>query len=72
MTNWQIVLAAALIIGLALALIVVAMSRHKKGGVGELNLLGAVALVQTSLAPEGSVMVRGELWRARSRVLLCL
>ncbi|MBA2731439.1 MAG: hypothetical protein H0U54_00965 [Acidobacteria bacterium] len=67
MTNWQIVLAAALIIGLALALIVVAMSRHKKGGVGELNLLGAVALVQTSLAPEGSVMVRGELWRARSR-----
>jgi membrane-bound serine protease (ClpP class) len=67
MTNWQIVLAAALIIGLALALIVVAMSRHKKGGVGELNLLGAVALVQTSLVPEGSVMVRGELWRARSR-----
>ncbi len=67
MTNWQIALAAALIIGLALALIVVAMSRHKKGGVGELNLLGAVALVQTSLVPEGSVMVRGELWRARSR-----
>jgi membrane-bound serine protease (ClpP class) len=67
MTNWQIVLAAALLIALALALIVVAMSRHKKGGAGELNLLGAVALVQTSLAPEGSVMVRGELWRARSR-----
>jgi membrane-bound serine protease (ClpP class) len=50
-----------------LVLIVVAMSRHKKGGVGELDLLGAVALVETSLAPEGSVLVRGELWRARSR-----
>ena len=67
MTTWQIVLAAALIAGLVLALIVIALSRHKKSGVGELNLLGAVALVQTSLAPEGSVLVRGELWRARSR-----
>ena len=67
MTTWQIVLAAALIVGLALSLLVMALSRHKKGGVGELNLLGAVALVQTSLAPEGSVLVRGELWRARSR-----
>ena len=67
MTTWQIVIAAAFIVGLTLALIVVLMSRHKKGGVGELNLLGAVALVQTSLAPEGSVLVRGELWRARSR-----
>lgn len=67
MTTWQIVLAAVLMVGLMLTLIVVAMSRHKKGGAGELNLLGAVALVQTSLIPEGSVLVRGELWRARSR-----
>jgi membrane-bound serine protease (ClpP class) len=67
MSTWQIVLAAALIVGLALALFVAAMSRHKKGGVGDVDLLGAVAFVQTSLAPEGSVMVRGELWRARSR-----
>lgn len=67
MTTWQIALTAALIAGLVLALIIVAMSRHKKGGVGELDLLGAVASVETSLAPEGSVLVRGELWRARSR-----
>ena len=67
MAIWQIVLTAALIVGLVLTLIVVAMSRHKKGGTGELNLLGAVALVQTNLATEGSVLVRGELWRARSR-----
>ena len=67
MSRWQIVLAAALAVGLVLALIVVALSRHKKGGVGDVDLLGAVALVQTSLAPEGSVLVRGELWRARTR-----
>jgi membrane-bound serine protease (ClpP class) len=67
MTIWQIVLAAVFIVGLVLALIVVAMSRHKKSGMGDFDLLGSVALVQTNLAPEGSVMVRGELWRARSR-----
>jgi membrane-bound serine protease (ClpP class) len=67
MSRWQIVLAAALVVGLVQALIVAAMSRHKKGGVGDVDLLGAMALVQTSLAPEGSVLVRGELWRARSR-----
>jgi membrane-bound serine protease (ClpP class) len=67
MSTWQIVLGAALVVGLVLALIVAAMSRHKKSGVGDVDLLGAVGVVQTSLAPEGSVMVRGELWRARSR-----
>ncbi len=67
MSTWQIVLGAALVVGLVLALVVAAMSRHKKRGVGELDLLGALGVVQTSLAPEGSVVVRGELWRARSR-----
>ena len=67
MTTWQIVLAAALLAGLALALIVVTLSRHKKGALGELDLMGARASVETTLEPEGSVLVRGELWRARSR-----
>ena len=67
MSSWQIVLAAALFVGFVLVLFVVALSRHKKGGAGDVDLLGAVAYVQTSLAPEGSVLVRGELWRARSR-----
>ena len=67
MTIWQIVIAAALLASLALALIVVALSRHKKGALGELDLLGARASVETTLEPEGSVLVRGELWRARSR-----
>jgi membrane-bound serine protease (ClpP class) len=72
MSTWQIGLAAALVVGLLLMLIVVALSRHKKSGAGDVNLLGAVALVETSLAPEGSVMVRGELWRARSRTGLTI
>jgi membrane-bound serine protease (ClpP class) len=67
MTIWQIVIAAALLAGLALALIVVALSRHKKGALGELDLMGARASVETTLEPEGSVLIRGELWRARSR-----
>jgi membrane-bound serine protease (ClpP class) len=66
MISWQIVLAAALVAGLALALIVVMLSRHKKSGVGELDLLGALAVVEETLEPEGSVLVRGELWRART------
>ncbi|HUQ32767.1 MAG TPA: NfeD family protein [Pyrinomonadaceae bacterium] len=65
MISWQIVLVAALVASLALALFVVMMSRHKKAGVGELDLLGAQAVVEATLEPEGSVLVRGELWRAR-------
>lgn len=39
--------------------------RHKKAGTGEVTLVGALASVEESLAPEGAVLVRGELWRAR-------
>ena len=57
---------ASAVVILALAAIA-ALSRHKKAGVGELDLIGAVAVVETSLEPEGSVLVRGELWRAVAR-----
>ena len=60
-----ITLASAVLI-LVLATIAV-LSRHKKAGTGELDLVGAVALVETNLEPEGSVLVRGELWGARVR-----
>ena len=60
-----VVLASAVLI-LVLAAIA-ALSRHKKAGTGELNLVGAVAFAETNLEPEGSVLVRGELWRARVR-----
>ncbi len=40
-------------------------SRHKKAAVGEINLMGTIALVEEELSPEGAVLARGELWRAR-------
>lgn len=45
---------------------VAALSRHKKRAVASLDLANALAVVETTLQPEGSVIVRGELWRARS------
>jgi membrane-bound serine protease (ClpP class) len=65
MTASLIVLVAALVGVVALIMVVVAASRHKKAAKGELDLLGAIASVETALEPEGSVLVRGELWRAR-------
>jgi membrane-bound serine protease (ClpP class) len=49
------------------AVYAVLLSRHKKAGTGQLKLMNAPALVETALEPEGSVLVHGELWRARSR-----
>ena len=48
------------------AAVVAALSRHKKAGSGDIKLIGEIATVETRLAPEGTVIVRGELWRARS------
>lgn len=67
MTAWQLVFIASLVSGLILGLGVVALWRHKKAAVCELDLLGSMASVETSLEPEGAVMIRGELWPARSR-----
>ena len=58
-------MAGALLI--AAAIYVIAISRHHKGATGEFELIGAQARVKTALEPEGSVLVRGELWRARTR-----
>jgi membrane-bound serine protease (ClpP class) len=63
----QIVLVALFAAALVLALVIVAVSRHQKAAMGELDLMGALASVETTLEPEGSVLIRGELWRARSR-----
>ncbi|HEX8775440.1 MAG TPA: NfeD family protein [Pyrinomonadaceae bacterium] len=43
------------------------LSRHKKAATGRLELMNVPALVETALEPEGSVLVDGELWRARAR-----
>jgi membrane-bound serine protease (ClpP class) len=56
-----------LVIYLCLAIaIVVILWMNKKSGIGDLHLIGAMAQVQTKLDPEGTVILRGELWAARS------
>ena len=56
---------AALIV--ALAVVVLLLWRHKKAGMGKIDLIGKRGSVESALEPEGSVMVDGELWRARTR-----
>jgi membrane-bound serine protease (ClpP class) len=51
---------------LAILIILAAMSRHKKSATNEIRLLGSQARVDSPLGPEGTVLVQGELWRARS------
>ena len=51
---------------LAVLIVVAAMSRHKKSATSEIRLIGSRAQVDSPLAPEGTVLVHGELWRARS------
>ena len=47
--------------------LVVALYHHKKSGAGDIKLIGEVARVDTTLDPEGTVIVVGELWRAKSK-----
>ena len=51
---------------LALLLIVAVLSRHIKSATSEIRLIGSRAQVDSSLTPEGTVLIHGELWRARS------
>lgn len=52
---------------IAAALYLVILSRHHKSATGDFELIGALAFVEARLEPEGAVLVRGELWRARTR-----
>ena len=56
----------ALTVALSLA-IVVALYRHKKASSGPIGVMGQTGEVASDLVPEGTVLVHGELWRARSR-----
>jgi membrane-bound ClpP family serine protease len=48
-------------------LIVIALYVHKRAAAGDIKLIGEIAQVDTKLDPEGTVIVCGELWRARSK-----
>jgi membrane-bound serine protease (ClpP class) len=54
-------------VGLGLALFLAIVSRHKKSSTGSVKLIGLTGFVQTMLDPTGTVIIDGELWRARSR-----
>ena len=60
------VLAIIAIFTALVAAVVIALSRHKKAASGDIKLIGEMATVETCLEPEGTVIVRGELWPARS------
>jgi membrane-bound serine protease (ClpP class) len=47
--------------------IVVALYQHKKASVNDFQLIGETAQVDKELDPEGTVIVCGELWRAKSQ-----
>lgn len=47
--------------------VVVALYLHKRATGGDIRLIGELARVDNKLDPEGTVIVCGELWRARSQ-----
>lgn len=60
---------SAVILGVGIALtaaMLAALSRHRKSGTDEVNLVGSVGFVDARVNPCGTVLVQGELWRACS------
>lgn len=43
-------------------------ARRTKVSTGSSGVIGLIGKAETAIAPEGTILVRGELWRARSRV----
>jgi membrane-bound serine protease (ClpP class) len=46
--------------------LVVALYAHKRAASGDLKLIGEAGYVDNQLSPTGTVLVNGELWRAKS------
>lgn len=59
--------AGVAVLTIAVLAAIAAASRHHKRATRKLELIGSRAVVATPLEPEGSVIVGGELWPARSR-----
>jgi len=66
MSNPTLGLTFACVITFLLAVLVTGLSRHKRSAGRRLNVMGAIGTIETTLSPEGVVIVNGELWRARS------
>lgn len=61
-----LIIAIIALVSSLVAIAVAALSRHKKSGAADIKLIGEIARVDSRLDPEGTVIVGGELWRARS------
>ena len=60
-------LIALIVMALGFSLVLVALALHKRFASTDRQLIGESACVETSLAPNGTVIVNGELWPAQSR-----
>lgn len=47
--------------------LVIALYHHKKSSTRDIKIVGEIAEVEAALAPEGTVFIGGELWRAKSK-----
>ena len=56
-----------ILIGLSALGLVIALYHHKKSATRDIRIIGEIAEVETALAPEGTVFIGGELWRAKSK-----
>ncbi len=61
-----VVVAIIAVLAGLIASLVAAISRHQKSGSRAIKLIGEFATVETVLNPEGTVLVSGELWCAKS------
>jgi len=61
-----VALSALLAVVVGVSLLGLALWRHKKAGSGEVKLIGESGQVETKLDPEGTIIVCGELWQAKS------
>lgn len=68
--HWSVALGVALpMAGITVFLMrLVLRARANKVRTGAQGMVGALAIVRTALAPEGTVRIHGEIWRARSAV----
>lgn len=65
--NW--IISGALVVATPLfflGVVAITHSRNKKMRWRSDGLIGSLGFAETDLRPEGAVLVRGELWRARS------
>ena len=67
MTSSPIVL-TGMALALLISLFLIATFLHRrKASPSKFDVIGSLASVEKELRPEGAVIVRGELWRARAR-----